>query len=50
MKLSKGGIVLKALSFIFLICGAILVLFPFFITIITAFKTPQESTENFFRT
>lgn len=48
MKLSKGGIVLKALSFIFLICGAILVLFPFFITIITAFKTPQESAENFF--
>ncbi len=48
MKLSKGGIVLKALSFIFLICGAILILFPFFITIITAFKTQQESAENFF--
>lgn len=32
----------------FLIIGLVLVLFPFYITVVTAFKTPQESTQNFF--
>lgn len=36
------------LRLVFLIIGLALVLFPFYITVVTAFKTPQESTQNFF--
>ena len=32
----------------FLLVGLVLVLFPFYITVVTAFKTTQESTQNFF--
>ena len=48
MKLSKGGLVLKVLSYVFLIVGALMILFPLFITIITSLKTPAESAESFF--
>lgn len=37
-----------ALIYIFLIIGLIIILFPFYITIITAFKTTSESAANFF--
>lgn len=48
MKLSIGGKLLKILSYIFLIAGTLAILFPFYITIITAMKTQQQSAENFF--
>lgn len=48
MKLSKGGVVLKILAYVLLIAGALMILFPLFITLITAFKTQQESAESFF--
>ncbi len=48
MRLSKGGKALKALSFIFLILGALIILFPFYVVIITSLKTQQESAASFF--
>ena len=48
MRLSLGGKVLKILSYAFLILGAIIILFPFYVTIITAMKTQQQSAESFF--
>ena len=47
MRLSLGGKVLKILSYAFLILGAIIILFPFYVTIITAMKTQQQSAESF---
>lgn len=38
----------KTLTYIFLTLGAILVLFPLYITIITAMKMPQETAKSFF--
>lgn len=43
-----GGKLLKILSYMFLLAGALAILFPFYITIITAMKTQQQSAENFF--
>lgn len=34
--------------YVFLICGVFLILFPIYLTIITAFKTQQELTKSFF--
>lgn len=38
----------RAVSYIIAAAGSILVLLPFYVTLITAFKTPQESAQNFF--
>lgn len=43
-----GGKLLKILSYMFLLAGALAILFPFYITIITEMKTQQQSAENFF--
>lgn len=40
--------VAKAFSYLALIIGALVVLLPFYITVITAFKTPEESANSFF--
>lgn len=36
------------ISHLLAVIGAAVVLFPFYITLITAFKTPEESAQNFF--
>lgn len=38
----------KAVSYLIAAVGAVIILFPFYITLITAFKTPEESAQNFF--
>lgn len=48
MRLSAGGKALKIISYAFLIIGAVIILFPFYVTIITAMKTQQQSAESFF--
>ncbi len=48
MRLSVGGKILKVVSYAFLILGALIILFPFFVTVITSLKTQQESAESFF--
>ena len=47
MRLSAGGKALKIISYAFLIIGAVIILFPFYVTIITAMKTQQQSAESF---
>ena len=42
MRLSAGGKALKIISYAFLIIGAVIILFPFYVTIITAMKTQQQ--------
>ncbi len=44
----KSSTLLKTLSYIFLFLGLIIILIPFYLTIITAFKSSQESSLNFF--
>lgn len=41
-------IVSKSISYLIAVVGAVIVLLPFYVTLITAFKTPQESAESFF--
>ena len=48
MKRSKSSRILKILSYVLLIAGMIVILYPFYLTIITALKTPQESSQSFF--
>ena len=48
MKRSKSSRILKILSYVLLITGMIVILYPFYLTIITALKTPQESSQSFF--
>jgi len=48
MKKIKSALILKILSYAILFLGIVIILFPFYLTIITAFKTPQESAVNFF--
>lgn len=45
---SKGSVMMKAVCYIFLLLGLLVILYPLFLTVITAFKTPAESAENFF--
>lgn len=40
--------VAKGLSYIFLILASLVVIFPIYVTFVTAFKTTEESTRNFF--
>lgn len=46
--ISGKRMISKALTYIIATIGAFVILLPFYVTIITAFKTPQESAQNFF--
>lgn len=48
MKTSKTDKFLKVMSYIILFIGIMSILYPLYLTIITAFKTPAESSKNFF--
>lgn len=49
MKLKKKKALLgRCVTYLALTVGALVVLMPFYITVITAFKTPEESAYNFF--
>ena len=48
MEKSKSSKILKVLSYILLFAGMLVILYPFNLTVITAIKTPQESSQNFF--
>ncbi|QOV18674.1 carbohydrate ABC transporter permease [Blautia liquoris] len=48
MNKSKSNIAIKAVCYIFLFVGLLVILYPLFLTVITAFKTPTQSAENFF--
>lgn len=41
-------ILTNLISYIIAIAGAVVILLPFYVTLITAFKTPEESAQNFF--
>lgn len=45
---TKGAIFGKIVAYVVLIFGALLILTPLYLTIITAFKTQAESAKNFF--
>lgn len=45
---TKGAVIGKVVAYLILIFGMILILAPFYLTIITAFKTQAESAKNFF--
>ena len=38
----------RSISYIIAAAGVLVILLPFYVTLITAFKTPQESAQNFF--
>lgn len=38
----------RSISYIVAAAGVLVILLPFYVTLITAFKTPQESAQNFF--
>ena len=40
--------ILRALTYLFLTVGVLLILFPMYITVVTALKTPEEMSSNFF--
>lgn len=42
------SVLFKSMAYFIAIAGALVILLPFYITLITAFKTPEESAENFF--
>ena len=44
----NNHIITKTISYVIAVAGAILILMPFYVTLITAFKTPQESAQSFF--
>lgn len=48
VKIMISSKVINVFSWILLAVGAAVILFPLFITVITSFKTQQESAENFF--
>lgn len=48
MKTSKSDKFLKIISYTILFLGFIAILYPLYLTIITAFKTPAESSKSFF--
>lgn len=45
---SKSTTLLKILSCILLVIGSLIIIFPLYLTIITALKHPEESAKNFF--
>ena len=48
MKMKKSKRILNALTYLFLTIGVVLILFPMYITVVTALKTPDEMSANFF--
>ncbi|HJC90733.1 MAG TPA: carbohydrate ABC transporter permease [Candidatus Mediterraneibacter excrementigallinarum] len=42
------SVLFKSMAYFIAIAGALVILLPFYITLITAFKTPEESAQNFF--
>jgi raffinose/stachyose/melibiose transport system permease protein len=47
--MAKGKqILIKSIVYLIAISGAVIILLPFYVTLITALKTPQESAQNFF--
>lgn len=38
----------KSIAYLIAVSGAVIILLPFYVTLITALKTPQESAQNFF--
>ncbi|NQT57595.1 MAG: carbohydrate ABC transporter permease [Bacteroidetes bacterium] len=46
--IKKTKILQQSVINIFLLIGCFLILFPLYLTVITALKTPQESAQNFF--
>lgn len=44
----KKNVPVKIISYIFLALLAVIVIFPIYVTFVTAFKTAQESSRNFF--
>lgn len=46
--MSKKNLVFKILLYILLLIGVIVIIFPIYVTIVTAFKTTEESASNFF--
>ncbi len=42
------SVLFKSAAYFIAIMGALVILLPFYITLITAFKTPEESAQNFF--
>lgn len=48
MKMKRSQKILRALTYLFLTVGVLLILFPMYITVVTALKTPEEMSSNFF--
>lgn len=46
--ISMKSVLFKVLVYGLLLAGLLLILYPLYITVITAFKSPAESTQNFF--
>lgn len=44
----KKNVLSKTVSYVIAVGGSLMVLLPFYVTLITAFKTPQESAQSFF--
>ena len=38
----------RGVSYLIAAVGALVILLPFYVTVITAFKTPEQSAKNFF--
>ena len=45
----RQGRASKALTYIILTCGVVLIFFPLYITVMTAFKTAAESTVSYLK-
>ena len=48
MKMKRSQKILRVLTYLFLTVGVLLILFPMYITVVTALKTPEEMSSNFF--
>lgn len=46
--MKKKKMIIKGITYIFLIALSLFVIFPVYVTFVTAFKTTEESTRNFF--
>lgn len=46
--MKNRNVIGKSFSYVIAVIGAVIILLPFYITVITAFKTPEQSAQNFF--
>ena len=46
--MKNRNVIGKSISYVIAVIGAVIILLPFYITVITAFKTPEQSAQNFF--